>query len=221
MKKRFLLISMSIFLAACQLFTSMGEKISDAGNISNSFDITQTENNQPENLKEPETKPTISPLNASEPSQPFAKITLKEWKGSLYESQGDLLPVTLEGTRNPPVVGELTQEQRNFLADQGFVVIYSGEEQFGDIREQVSKTYGQPYYLTTDAAFHALHLTFDELLRLLEKEVLLPEVTDITLALLDQVGFYRDKLKGTSLETDAELAEAYLAVAFQLFNQET
>jgi hypothetical protein len=88
-------------------------------------------------------------------------------------------------------VAELTQEQRNLLAAQGFVVIHSGEEQFGDIREQVSTLYGQPYYLTTDAAFHSFHLTFDELLRLLEKEVLQPEATASSLARLAQLGFDR------------------------------
>ena len=55
----------------------------------------------------------------------------------------------------------LSAEQKTFLAQNGFVVMHSQEAQFGDIRSETGDVNGQPYYLTTDAAFHALHLTFD------------------------------------------------------------
>ncbi len=94
----------------------------------------------------------------------------------------------------------------------------TGEEQFADIRNQVSENYGQPYYLTTDAAYHALHITFDALLKRLELEVLRQEAIDIASVTLDKVTKFSSSVKGTNLETDSQLAEAYLAVALKLFN---
>ncbi|MEI8132398.1 MAG: DUF3160 domain-containing protein, partial [Leptolinea sp.] len=220
MKKRVILVFLCIFLIGCQIFNSVGKNITEKDIAADSTEVNPVKNEKPTQPTEKQPLTTIIPLNAVELVEPFAKTTLKEWKEAPYAAQGDTLPVSLEGTRNPPVVANLTQEQRNFLAAQGFVVIHSGEEQFRDIREQVSNIYGQPYYLTTDAAFHSLHLTFDEMLKLLEKEVLLKETVDITQTLLDQVGAQLSKVKGTSLETDTQLAEAYLAVALQLFQGE-
>jgi hypothetical protein len=217
MNKRIFLGSLCFFLAACQIFSSGSKTINGNDDPVNQTAASPIDNENSTQQAKPQSGPTVAPLSADQPFVPFTKTTLKEWKESPYTVQGDTLPVTLEGTRNPPVVAGLTQEERNFLAAQGFVVIQSSEEQFGDIRTQVSSIYGQPYYLTTDAAFHALHLTFDEMLKLLEKDVLQQEAIDITQTILDQVSSYASKSKGTGLEPDAQLAEAYLAVALQLF----
>jgi hypothetical protein len=221
MNRRIVVLILSGFLMACQLINSVGGKPSGRGIVENPTAAANSENPISGSTPDQEQASTLVPLNLEETTKPFSQVPLKEWKETTYVIQGDTLPVKLEGTRNPPVVAELTQDQRNFLAANGFVIIHSGEAQFGDIRDQVSKDYGQPYYLTTDAAFHALHITFDEMLRLLEKEVLHPEVTSIISTLLDKIGAFRQKAKGTDLESDTLLAEAYLAVAFQLFNEET
>src|SRR3989339_559163 len=59
-----------------------------------------------------------------------------------------VLPVDLESVLNPEVITGLTQEQRDFLSENGFVVIHSQEAQFADIRRDVGTLEGQPYFLT-------------------------------------------------------------------------
>jgi hypothetical protein len=220
MKKRIFLGFLCFILTACQFVSTAGNQNTSKNIPSNSTTGSPSNNGNASASEQAQPLTTLIPFNAVEPATPFTKIQLKEWKESPYIIQGDTLPVSLEGTRNPPVVAELTQDQRNFLAANGFVVIHSGDEQFMDIRAQVSEAYGQPYYLTTDSAFHALHITFDDLLKALEKEVLKKEAVDIIQAVLDQVTFIAPRTKGTDLEADTQLAEAYLAVALQLFQGE-
>jgi hypothetical protein len=147
----------------------------------------------------------------------FGITPLKEWKEIPYKPQGDGLPVKLEKVENPGVMGGFTQEQKAFLSKNGFVVLHTGDEQFSDIRARVSNN-GQPYYLTTDAAYHALHINFDALLKQLEKEILITEAYDIVKSALTQVSGYSANAVSTNLETDVHLAEGYLAVALRLFD---
>jgi hypothetical protein len=219
MKKRFCLSILCFLVIACQLFTPLSDSSKETTSAENTAakpdagttSVAPPKANSPTPL---ETVPDAAPV------LPFSPVELKEWQETAYNLQGDTLPVRLEDTRNPPVVAELTQDQRNFLAANGFTVIHSQEEQFGDIREQVSRQFGQPYYLTTDAAYHTLHLTFDELLRLMEKDILLKEVAGINQSMLDKATFELKKYRGTSLEADLLLAQAYLAVGLQLLQDE-
>jgi hypothetical protein len=130
------------------------------------------------------------------------------------------LPLELDRVTNLGVLAGLTAEQRDLLSRNGFVVIHSQEAQFSDIRLRVGEVYGQPYYLTTDAAFHALHLTFDELLKSLEREALRPQMTELISTLEAQIAIWLEDLSGTALEPDARLALAYLGVAHRLFDSE-
>jgi hypothetical protein len=160
----------------------------------------------------------VSPVKANGTS--FGTSTLKEWEEATYKPQGDELPVNLEMVENPEVMGGLTREQTRFLSQNGFVVLHTGDEQFSDIRKQVGEVYGQPYYLTTDAAFHALHINFDALLRQLEKTVFNKEAAEIVRAAYEEVTRELPAVKGTSIESDAQLAQDYLAVALVLFDPE-
>jgi len=126
--------------------------------------------------------------------------------------------VDLAETTNLPVTSGLTEEQVGFLTQNGFVVIHSQEAQFNDIREQVAFRTGQPFYLTTDAAYHSLHITFDEMTKALEAQYLRRQMLAITNATLAEVQKYLPLVKGTSIEADTSLAAAYLAVASKLFN---
>ena len=91
-----------------------------------------------------------------------------------YIVQSDGLPVHSSEISNAVVLGGLTPEQKAFLEKNGVVVIHNQETQFSQIRNSVSTYNGQPYFLTTDAAYHALHLTFDELLKAIERQSLRP-----------------------------------------------
>lgn len=150
---------------------------------------------------------------------PFAEVQTDSWEPGLYAGLDYDLPLELEQVINRFVLNGLTEDQEDFLLEHGFVVMHTQEDQFHRIRLRVSDAYGQPYYLTTDAAFHALHLTFDELLKALEKEWLRGAMTSIADATLDELQTYRPAIKGTMVEDDLEQAIAYLCVAAKLFDE--
>jgi hypothetical protein len=150
---------------------------------------------------------------------PFASTHLNSWEADPYSGVDYSLPVDPGRTANPQVINGLTDEQRSFLTQNGFVVMHSQASQFGAIRKSVIAT-GQPYFLTADAALHSLHLTFDELLKALERERLRPQMIAITQATLDEVLSYLPAVQGTSVEEDTLTAAAYLSVALRLFDPE-
>jgi hypothetical protein len=152
-------------------------------------------------------------------SQPFAITTsLKAWSKPTAPSAAYSLPLLLDQIANRAVLEKLTNQQRTFFEQNGFVVLPTNDAQFGDIRKRVSDQYGQPYYLTTDAAYHALHLTFNELLKALEREQLRPQMIALTQAMLSQVQVYIQQPDANTLLQDALLSESYLAVALRLFD---
>jgi hypothetical protein len=161
-------------------------------------------------------------------SRPFAgnllsgePLILQTWTPQPYAGPDISLPLDLTQVTNVHVLDGLTTEQQAFLERNGFVVIHSQEAQFGNIRVQTAAQTGQPYYLTTDAAFHALHLTFDELLKALERQQFRPEMIAITKAALETVRSSLPEVQGTSLEAESRGAEAYLSVALKLFDPST
>jgi len=127
------------------------------------------------------------------------------------------LPVVLSNIQNRAVISGLTVDQQVFLAQNGFIVIDSQEEQFREIRNSVALEQGQPYFLTTDAVYHALHVSFNDLLEALEKESLRPVMIRLLEALYVKVSEYYQSSQGSDLEVDALLARNYLAVAIKLF----
>ncbi|MHC1782142.1 MAG: DUF3160 domain-containing protein [Anaerolineaceae bacterium] len=154
-------------------------------------------------------------------AEDFSMIQPPKLTPAVKTNLGPVLPVDPEDVLNIAVSGSLLIEQKSSLWQDGFVVFETGDKQFSDVRKHVSEIYGQPYYLTTDAAFHALHLTFDELLKAMEKEHFLPLMKQITAETLTVVKDYRRQLAGSSLEEDAALAEAYLSLGLKLFDPST
>lgn len=148
----------------------------------------------------------------------FSAVERKEWVPGAYAGLEYGLPFDLALAANPEVLEGLSADQRAFLIRNGFVVMHSQEEQFYAIRDEVSRIHGQPYFLTTDAAFHVLHLTFDDLLKALERERLRPRMIAITAATLEELDLYLPALQGTAVEDDALRAAAYLSVAMSLFD---
>jgi hypothetical protein len=154
-------------------------------------------------------------------TRPFGGgASLAAWSPGTYAGEDASLPVDLLSVSNEPVLANLTPAQRDFLAHNGFVVIRSQEKQFADIRTSVSDLYGQPYFLTTDAAYHALHLLFDEMLKAIERQWLRPSMMDLARAALDQVLSDLSGVEGTSIEAETLQAAAYLSVALKLFDPE-
>jgi hypothetical protein len=159
----------------------------------------------------------VTPLRAN-PDQPFGGSSLSTWTPVPYAGTLDTLPVNLLEAANFGVITGLTYEQQYFLGFNGFVVAATQEQYFHQIRDQVSKVNGQPYYLTTDAAYHALDLTLEVLLAGFEREILLPQITTLTQATLEETRSALEQLMGTPLEEDARLAATYLSVALKLLD---
>lgn len=156
-------------------------------------------------------------------AEPFAGVDLQEWQpgDDLVEASGPArfsLPYPLARVRNRSVADGLTLRQREQLAQQGFVIVHSRESHFDDLRHRVALFYGQPYYLTSDAAYHALKISFDELLSALEREELKRRLQNLIQATLAETLSYRPLVAGSDLEQPAELAAAYLAVALRLLD---
>jgi hypothetical protein len=157
----------------------------------------------------------LSPLRAN-PKQPFGGGALTGWTPGTYNGALDALPVNLLEVANFGVITGLTFEQQFALGQNGFVVAATQEQYFHQIRDQVAKANGQPYYLTTDAAYHALDQTLEVLLAGFEREVLFPQITALTQAVLNETLLALDEVSGTELEADARLGAAYLATALKL-----
>jgi Protein of unknown function (DUF3160)/Bacterial SH3 domain len=164
----------------------------------------------------------VATASPPEPEGPEAfdggMTALTSWRPAPFAGKEVALPVDLEGVLNPEVIAGLSQRQRAFLSENGFVVIHSQEAQFADIRQHVGTLEGQPYFLTTDAAFHALHLGFDELLKAIEREGLRARMIELLTAVAEEAEMARGELAAGPLEGDAEDAAAYLAVALRLFD---
>lgn len=151
-------------------------------------------------------------------SEPFYETELKAWSPGTYAGPPVPLPVDLAEVANSEVISGLTEAQRDLLAKNGFVVIHSQEPQFNDIRYRTAYALGQPFFRTTDEAYHALHLLFDDMLKALERQGLRPQMLSLLTATRDQVRSYAAEAAGTSIDDDVALAEAYLEVALQLFD---
>lgn len=194
------------------------------------FTATATSQPTPLSTSTPSLSRTPVPVELSLPpfvidwTKPFSgemvggEITLSVWSPQPYAGENIQLPLNLSRVTNIQTLDGLTADQKTFLAENGFVVIHSQEAQFGDIRVETSAKTGQPYYLTTDAAFHALHLLFDDLLKSLEREYFRAQMIAITKAILQQMRSDFPEMQGTSIEADAQQALAYLSVALKLFD---
>ncbi len=181
------------------------------------------------NTSIPEPSPTPTEKKIARPVSEPVNFTPMSWQDnalsplSVFQSNGLVnqslpLPIMLNAIANSAVISGLTVDQQVFLAQNGFVVMNSQEEQFKDIRRSVAFEQGQPYFLTSDAVYHAVHITFDDLLEALEKEALRPVMIQLLETLYNQVDGYYQASAGSSIASDALLAKNYLAVALKLFN---
>jgi hypothetical protein len=165
----------------------------------------------------PPTQTSMPPIDfLAGAGKAFTSAALKNYSQGAYAVKLDALPIRLDQLGNPAVIGGLTAQQKDFLSKNGFVVMQAGDLQFKDLRRTVSSQAGQPYYLTTDAAYHALHANFDDLLAALETEYLRPVLGHLIDAEYAKLGEYQTRLAGQPLEKEAELSQAYLAVADKL-----
>jgi hypothetical protein len=143
----------------------------------------------------------------------------------------DFTPVPLVGPDSPAYAGPATPHSladvtisadlkpdlkqvgvTDALEKNGFVVVPSGLTRFY-FAYQGNVYSGWPLFVTTDAAYHEWHLTFDKLLRDLEQEVLLPKLEEFVSGSLEAAQAQANELKGTPLEDSAARAEELFQVA--------
>lgn len=120
----------------------------------------------------------------------------------------------------------LSDAQKALLAQNGFVVVPMGEEQFNDaysslwdhLAVEVERPYDPAYFITTDSMLHALHYIFSNLLSDLELGYFLPMLSqEVLLPLTHAAHEQRLALVDTELADAAQTLELYLAVALELF----
>ena len=233
--KKLTLVLILLILAGCQSKAPTNQPLEPASDLSTPTSIPAPTSTAETSQTEPtlaldatntpaSTAASLAPLTIDW-EKPFADLSplgdepaSLNWEGGVYAGEKIPLPVDPARIRNSQVLDGLTDEQREFLQKNGFAVLHSQEEQFADIREEVAIRTGQPYYLTSDAAYHALHLQFDELLKALEREYFRPRMIAITRAVLDQVSADSAHVQGTPIEDEMQQALAYLSVALGLLD---
>jgi hypothetical protein len=112
----------------------------------------------------------------------------------------------------------LSDPQKALLSQNGFVVTAPVAGQYREFYQvyESGRYEVTPLFVTTDSVFHTYHLLFDKMLRDLEKEYFMTDLTDLTTTLVKASNAEYQSVKGTSLEEPARRNVAYFAVAAQL-----
>lgn len=155
------------------------------------------------------------------PEKLFSDTSLEQWQLTGNSVSSLELPVDLDQVVNIEVIAGLTNAQKRYLAQNGFVALQNLEGDFSTIRHKVSTQYGQPYFLTTDAAGYALKSTTDALLIALEREEFARILSRVVQSTLEELQGYLPGLQGSVLEKDARLAVVYLSVGLYLLDPST
>lgn len=113
----------------------------------------------------------------------------------------------------------LSPEQRERIAQNGFVVSPGEAVEFYQLYEQVRYDY-VPAFVTSDSLLHVYHLLFDKVLRHAETDYFIPMLTRLDLALLETSVQQYVELAGTPWAEAARRNAAYFAVAVKLLNPE-
>ncbi|WP_048174456.1 DUF3160 domain-containing protein [Methanosarcina siciliae] len=124
----------------------------------------------------------------------------------------------------------LTNENRNLLYKNGFVVIENEVTENRFKAEQVNATYrslkvaGVPIFITTDSLLHLYHIQFDETLKRVEEEEFYDKLWELDKAFLEaSIEDYNEaKENNSSSEEVIEAARrnvAYFAVALSLLEE--
>ncbi len=153
---------------------------------------------------------------------------------SVYAGNMPALPIDLNSVKFVNDAG-LNDAQRALLAQNGFVVIPEGFDQFNDAYGEdniwwilpdnfdweatpTPDEMGHGFFVTTDAMLHSLHYVFDNLLTDLEKNAFVPIMTNDVLTPMVQTAVAQaQSAQGTPLATPAYNAALYLTIALELF----
>lgn len=111
----------------------------------------------------------------------------------------------------------LSPQQRERLAQQGFVVSPAEYKEFYILYEEARYNY-EPTFITSDSLLHLYHLLFDKVLRTLERERFIPALQRLNRLMLEHAQQQYEQLRGTPLEESARRNVAYFAVGSRLLD---
>jgi hypothetical protein len=115
----------------------------------------------------------------------------------------------------------LTTEQQALLAENGFVVVPGGWDQFEGVyrwQNDWNPNDGNAYWVTTDALLHALHVAFDNFLTFLEQDALFSYVRTVALEGYQAAAAQAATLTDDDVTAIADGVAVYYAVALGLLD---
>jgi hypothetical protein len=127
---------------------------------------------------------------------------------------GPATPTSMTGVQVAGVLKETLAKPgvTETLTDQGFVVVPE-DQRYLHYAYDESFYNGWPVYVTTDAAYHVWHLTFDAILRTTEQQKLLPALRSLIQQSVTAAHQQTTQLAGTPLADAAARAEQLYQVA--------
>lgn len=111
-------------------------------------------------------------------------------------------------------------EAERLLVENGFVVVPNQNHREFFMLYEMNSYEPVPSFVTTDSMLHNYHLFFSHLLRVMEKDKLVPELKELTAAMLAESEKQYADLQGTDWENAAMRNLAFFAVAGRLLDPE-
>ncbi len=146
------------------------------------------------------------------PVAAFAQMDDIPFLGDTPSYAGLPLPSSLAGVTLSPTAQALLDaypDVKSALLANGFVVVPGWASLFQNVYGQFGYD-NHAMFVTTDIAYHYLHLVFSKVLRDSEEAVLLPILEEFVLGSLEATREQAAELKGTELEEVADRAEQLL-----------
>jgi len=134
-----------------------------------------------------------------------------------YAQKGKMESFSLQGLGNSFERFHLSDEAKEHLKQNGFVVTAGREKEIYDVYTECKKR-GQPIFITTDAVLHTSHIFFDYLLRILEIEKLYDKAAELTDRMIDLSIQQYDQAENTDVKEAARLNIGFFAVAKKQFD---
>lgn len=175
---------------------------------------------------------TSATVPAATAAASLAAADVYEPPFSTYQEQAITLPASFQEGYTLPLdltqvtnLGDfqLSTGQQMALKTNGFVVTPSSSDpnkifnEFYQAYESV-RYEETPVFITTDSIYHVYHLTFDKMLRDLERDSFIPTLKELTSTMVAATTAQYQSLKGTSLEDAALRNVAYFDIAASLLN---
>jgi hypothetical protein len=113
---------------------------------------------------------------------------------------------------------QLSPEAERLLVENSFVVVPNAHNREFFMLYDKNCYEPVPSFITTDSMLHNYHLFFSHLLRVIEKEKLMPELRELTAAMLSGSEKQYTALKGTGWEDAAKRNVGFFAVAGRLLD---